>query len=627
MSYIFEGSLSGFLCEDCKEPLSGVEVLLYLPYQPDKVLANTVASTKETFSFVTKQQADKRKNLLIATAKTNDDGRFEITLDEKYSNTAFDVDFICGSVPRKPPVPPRKEPLQFHLTTIFPQWRPTRVSERCFYKWNYIIAPKSWCYIRGHYFDAWVICGHLRACQTGAVIPNAKVTAWDADFFTDDNLGFDITDASGHFRIDYTSLQFQQTFLSPLINVETDPGPSLTFNSGPDVYFKATLGGATIINETAANRRNNVDYCLYVDLCSNVDISTPDPVAVPAFLRFGGIDYDAGMQSNTGQTGLTNSNYAFFSSLRLNGILSQTLDSAPMEYCFEYTKEYDILSGLPINWKRVLGGQIDGTNIGYVEKAVLMPADIFHPFPWYQYNNKDCVVNGAASATTISVPVAADGWILVPQQNDNPLNTSGVGKFVSNGNQIVLNSVTLDAFTPIDLTGLVAGNSVTSTSQPFANDEVFAIRMLVRKQGDNTSIADAGTCERVAINNTDYNGMIHHPEWGKKGPNTEKGVGMIDILQLQMAGCSKITTQVDVLYTFAHPNPGAVSVTLTGPLGDEILPVPLPLVPTDSFGNITHVFAPADPLCAYLVTLKTTYLLTTGDSNLPEAYDQIAFCR
>ena len=154
-------------------------------------------------------------------------------------------------------------------------------------------------------------------------------------------------------------------------------------------------------------------------------------------------------------------------------------------------------------------------------------------------------------------------WL--PQQNDNPLNSAGVGLFVSNGNQITVDSAKLDTFPPIDLTGLVAGNSSTSTGKPLGSDKVVALRMLVRQQGNNATVTEAGRCSRMAIDNTFYNGMNHHPEWGPKPITSEYGVCMVDILQLQMAGCTKITSQVDVLFTCAHPNLGAVSASLTGP--------------------------------------------------------------
>src|SRR5207253_11213915 len=107
--------------------------------------------------------------------------------------------------------------------------------------------------------------------------------------------------------------------------------------------------------------------------------------------------------------------------------------------------------GQPIGWTRVLANQIDQTNIGYVEKATLMPPDVTHPDPWYLFDYTSCIVSNVPVGTSIQVPIAADGWILVPQQNDSPFNTLGAGMFVANGNQVILNSTTLDAFPPIDL--------------------------------------------------------------------------------------------------------------------------------------------------------------------------------
>jgi hypothetical protein len=269
MKYTFKGNLCGYLCEDCTEPLYGMEVLLYLPWKREAIAENTAANTKETFHIVSKEEANQRKDLLLDRVFTDENGGFEFSIDEKYSNTAFDIDFYCGNVPKGPKKEALREPLQIHLTTVLPEFDE---QNNFVYNWRHCIAYKWWCYIRGHYFDAWVICGHLRNCDTGKPISGATVTAWDADFLTDDNLGNAITDASGHFRIDYNSLTFKKTFLSPWINVETDPGALLTFQSGPDVYFKAELSGVTLIDETSADCRKNVGYCLCVNLCSKVNV-------------------------------------------------------------------------------------------------------------------------------------------------------------------------------------------------------------------------------------------------------------------------------------------------------------------------------------------------------------------
>ena len=181
MKYYLRGNLCGFLCDECSEPLSGMKVLLYLPWQKDSVISKAVANTKDTFRLVTNEESAARKDLLIATTQTDENGNYEFELDKKYGNKAFDIDFTCGTVPRVPPKPPIKRPLQFHLTTILPQWRINKQAENYYFQWEYCITAKWWCYIRGHFFDAWVICGHLRNCDTSTPIAGASVTAWDAD--------------------------------------------------------------------------------------------------------------------------------------------------------------------------------------------------------------------------------------------------------------------------------------------------------------------------------------------------------------------------------------------------------------------------------------------------------------
>jgi hypothetical protein len=286
MKNIFKGSLRGYVCEDCIEFISDVEVILYLPYRKDTRGAEAATNAKETFHFVSKEEAKQREELIIGKAKTDAEGNFQFVIDERYTNSDIDIDFICGTVPPKHPKPKRDEIVQFHITTIAIAEEFKKQEQDQNYKWRYNIAHKWWCYIRGHFFDAWVICGHLMNCQTNKPIANAKVTAIDADFLTDDTLGSATTDANGHFRIDYSSVDFKKTFLSPWFNIETDP-TFLSFQSGPDVYFKAELAGTKLIDETKANARKNVGYCLCVTLCSEIAVTDPGDTFPSAWTGIG----------------------------------------------------------------------------------------------------------------------------------------------------------------------------------------------------------------------------------------------------------------------------------------------------------------------------------------------------
>ncbi|TPG38172.1 hypothetical protein [Flavobacterium pectinovorum] len=337
MKNIFKGSLRGYVCEDCIEDISEVEILFYLPYRRETRTEDQVTNAKEAFHFVSKDEAKQRQDLFIGKTKTDAKGNFEFAIDERHLNSDIDIDFVCGTVPPKFPKPKREEVVQFHITTLSMRSELEQQVENQDYRWEYAIAYKWWCYIRGHFFDAWVICGHLMNCKTGKPIANAKVTAMDADFLTDDNLGSDTTDANGHFRIDYSSVDFKKTFLSPWFNIETDPN-FLSFQSGPDVYFKAELGGIKLVDETKADARKNVGYCLCVNLCSDIAVIDPVDPFPSAWTGIGNAfsssfgtdpgDFDAEGYAGSGKNVL-------FSTIRLTG--QAALKSAaghPIEYRF-----------------------------------------------------------------------------------------------------------------------------------------------------------------------------------------------------------------------------------------------------------------------------------------------------
>ena len=621
MKYIFRGSLCGYLCDDCSELLYGVEVLLYLPWQKENVILKTVASTKDTFRLVTKEEAAARKDLLIARTQADEKGNFEFELDEKYSNTVFDIDFVCGTVPRTPPKPPRKEPLQFHLTTVLPQWRIDK-QERSYYIWKYCIPAKWWCYIRGHYFDAWVICGHLYVCGTKTPIPNVKITAWDADFLTDDNLGSDTTDSNGHFRIDYSSIDFKQTFLSPWINVETDPGLPLTFKSGPDVYFKYEYNGVAIGGETAANRRKNVGYCLCVELCLK-EIEIPPQVIPASFTKIGNNgnhfinETVASGNPNViaAATGKTPALQAFYSCIKLRGNLTQTLGGVAMEYSFD-TIETTGPAGAEIGvWQKVIASRMCEAEIGTFFTLTGDPSNPVSIVP-YKVGN-------------LSGGVDAAGWIAVPQAGNFAPNI--------NGELLSLNTALLNGAT-VNMAGLVQGQS-TTTIAPLQQNRFFKIRMRKRQVGNPASEVTAGVSNPVAMFNTFYNNVPQYGSWMPQTSN-EMGVASVDIQEMigggGGTGCTPITNALHVNYTAANPNMGGVSLTLYGPGGPySIVNVaPVSSVP-ETFGTATDLInAASAPVlvknlakCAYTVILSVELKLTNGEFQHSNIEDWLSFCK
>lgn len=625
MSYIFRGSLCGYLCSDCSEPLYGIKVRLYRTDDVRDAAVMAAANPDDTFHPLSNDEIESKRSRLIAETTVDEKGDYEFKFsgEEDYDGKAFEVDVWCPTGYRKPKPPGEGEGLQFHVTTLQPFWRESRGEEARarFYYWKYCIPSKWWCRILAM-LDLWVVCGQVTDCENGVAISGVKVSAFDADWLQHDPLGSAVTDSGGHFTLYYSRADFEKTIFSWI---------SLEWVSGPDLYFRVeSSAGVELLQEDASagrgRGRRNVGNCFCVKLCVDANVPPPEVVPVPVFRQIGGIDYTTAMRSAPLQDGLTTSEYAFYQNLRLNGTLAKTIGGQPMEYCFEYSNQYNG-AGQPVNWQRVLPGQILQTEIGFIQKAVLItppPPEL----PKYEYQETKCFVSNTPIPGAFVTTPDAQGWILVPQQSDNPSNPAGAGLFVpQTGNQIVLNSTTLMPVTEIDLTGLVAGEDYTvSTGQPLAQDEIFALRMLVRQQGNNATIQVAGTCRRMALDNTVYKGIIHHPTWSTWGGGVEAGVCMLDIQQLMAAGCAKITGQVDILYSVAHPHLSGISLVLEGPMPPISLGSFSP-VTDNNFGVVTHTFAPTDPECAYLVTISTSYLLTNGDSPAIPAKDYMAFCR
>jgi hypothetical protein len=289
-----------------------------------------------------------------------------------------------------------------------------------------------------------------------------------------------------------------------------------------------------------------------------------------------------------------------------------------MEYRFE-AQEIDA-AGTPLGpWTPVAPGQIQPTKIGLWEKFDPdFPGD---PDP---IKTKDYVVNGVPGPDVL-VPAIVAGWIRVPQES----NVFGVeGSFVPNGDMIILDTRTLAPFPSIDLTGLVTGNSSTSTGQPLAQNRHFSLRLRVREVGSVTAGLVAGTCQHVAINNRLYDDITHHPAWMPVVTSNQLAVAMVDVAQLMSTGCVEIADDLDVVFTAAHPTLGAVTLSMSGPGGPYGFTLPAPATPGDHFGTATPGFTVADlDPCAYIITLSVQVLLTTGDSIPSDLIDPIAFCK
>lgn len=354
-------------------------------------------------------------------------------------------------------------------------------------------------------------------------------------------------------------------------------------------------------------------------------IVCPPAGLFPWFTSIGGYAYMTDVDSTPPGSGLTVDNRAFYSTLRLNGILTQTFGGQPLEYRFE-VRTTDA-SGTPASgptgtWTPVKPAQIAKTDIGKWQR--------WNPIT-LTMDTKTYVVGGPPGPNELAATMDANGWIRVPQENNF---LSPQGAFFANGNMIRLVSPSIgDVFSPPsnpfpsqNEAATVAGGQ---PAHPLAQDRHFGIRMRARQVGNPGSETNGGTCEHVAIDNILYDNIVLHPNWdGGPQPPGQLAVAMLNIQELLSAGCARITNALTVLFTAGHPNLGSVTVTMIGPGGPYAFALPASGA-GEWFGTATPSgwsVASLTP-CAYIVTLSVEVLLTTGDSAPLPLQDQIAFCK
>ncbi|HJV72453.1 hypothetical protein [Ideonella sp.] len=621
MAYYLKGTLKGALCSDCIEPLEGLVLKAYALAPGRDVAALAVARTKDTFEGVPDDERDAKAARLLAEATIDAAGNYTLDFSRAkgYQGEAFELDLYCTTVPRRKSQEGLPPPMQFMLTVVQPQWRQLRDDRVA--AWDYTIPYRTWCGIRGR-FGAWVICGQVRHCETKAPIGGVRVRAFDVDWLQDDALGDGVTDGTGHFRIDYLAADFKQTIFSPTINLE--------WTGGPDLYFKVeTLSGTPLLAEPPsrgrASDRENAGPCFCVDLCLREQPPMPEPL--PVFDALGGYLYASQIDSAVPGSGLTLGDHrAFYSTVRLNGVLPKTMNGQPMEYRFEF-RTTDALGNAVGPWTPVATTQFAATVIGKVERyAPAFPGD---PNPVKTANMVADPASPGAGPTNAAI---VGGWVQVPQF----ANVFGPdGFFVPNGNMLNVMTPALVPQPALSMAGVIGGESSTAHGAALANNRHVALRMRVRVVGQPGTEADAGFCPHVAIENTVYNQVHKGGSWAPVDVSGQLCAASVDSLQLRAGGCAGLNAALDVVFTAAHPNLGAVSVSMNGPGGPYGFGMPAIPTPGDWFGQAINGAPPpaggwtfaALPDCAYIVTLSVQVLLTTGDSVPLPVQDQIAFCK
>lgn len=617
MRYIFKGNLCGYICSDCREPLSNVKVRIYRIEDRENIIANAVANAKETFSVIDEDAVEAKRSRLIAEAGTGEKGDFSFELGEaeNYNGEAFEIDVYCETVPNLKVGRDKPSPVQFSITTLQPRWRQ---SEREFlYVYDYCLPFRYWCAIRAR-FGAWTICGRLRTCAAPRTpIPGATVKAFDADWWQDDPLGSAVTDSAGHFRIDYTTADFRVTPFSPLVNIE--------FTSGPDVYFKAELGGSTIINETQADGRRpgreNIGHCFCVELCTD-RIQPPDPEHIPHWMQVEIFDihpFPSGSAtgfSAEGYAGGAANSYVFGGTVALKGNCPLRNAAAPanaLEYRFQigewgWSSMPDDPNSLPTVAPAGLVPvtQITTTLVGYVfytnglglpdSAPVNINASDLQPGGWIRVDNKAVTVDMRDGTTSV-----------VSVNNSNFLRTFDL---------FALNSPAVTSAHPAKLPG---GLPIAEAGRTLNNNE----REPIRRYRLMFEVRDATTLSIVATDTLDSIILDNSPV-----------IVALDLEELRSNACNPVSAgQVHILYTVDHPHLRSFGLGISNNSGGVHPP---PALPSGSFVPPNILFRggaggahqsggtggfvvdiSADPPCAYRVTLgwQTRHYLSSGTST------------
>ena len=612
MSYIIKGSLKGAFCNDCIHPVVNTSIKVYKPVSNDTTTALVAASVKETFHQVSDEELKSKQKLLLGEGSLNQDGEFEVTINEKgYDGGAVDIDWYCGNGPIPiEPRPKKEQNLQFHITTIQPMWR-TSNDQNSIAPFSYVIPSKWFCQIL-RLFDMWIVCGTITDCETGKPVSGVNVFVYDVDWLQDDFLGNAYTDANGKFLIVYPGDNFKQTILSPWLNVE--------WPAGPDYYFKIeSSSGAVLLQEdrqTGHNSgRENAPNCFCIDLCIKGGIGAE----YPWFTSAGNFSITSDIDS-TGKTihsvsSAGGTGFGFFGSVKLGGYATKRVPTAPgsvLWYRFQYSLD-------STNWSPLTAAQMESTQLLMGKKQMT-----WNGGPAFQNVvvdiNQPASVPDAVAPDNFPNPIPdqvihpdANGWIRVDQ---TILDNGFVGSlFWVNTNTIAGGGNASG--------GISAGTAPTAAQQK--NGTIVYFRFQTTDDPANAASPNLKTqttpIAKLLVNNWDEVNLLKLEELFAGGGT----------------GCTPITTHAHVDYTVDHELIATWSLTASS----NAIPAP-PGISGLPSGNVIRgeaaiidlaTWAPLSPAfstwpsCAYSLVLNTRRKLTTGEWNDPTRHNQVIFCK
>lgn len=255
------GQITGEICKDCSHLFSHAIVRIYRR-----------AEVKDFPQALKPEEVKNLDRFFLGTGTVDGKGNYEVSIDGDKQDYKGDEVLVVLEIPFVQPMkgPEDKHPtLFFALALAEPKWEYTRDQRIAMARLDYCLPERITCGIIFPHFDIWAISGRVVNCDKPRIpVGGVRVTVMDADIIKDDNLGTAITDSSGKFQVYFRSIDFKQTFLSPLINIETGGA------AGPDLYFLITSadGSVNLLTETRADskkpgRHFEKSRCLCITLC------------------------------------------------------------------------------------------------------------------------------------------------------------------------------------------------------------------------------------------------------------------------------------------------------------------------------------------------------------------------
>ncbi|MBS0559517.1 MAG: hypothetical protein JSR21_05630 [Proteobacteria bacterium] len=618
MNYEFRGTLCGYLCADCQEALAGVTVRLYRNRPDQGVTGLAVAPPKDTLAMLGAGEAQAKAGSLIAETVADADGKFVFRLgaEQKYEGGAFEIDVYCGTVPHRKPMKNPPPPVQFSITTLQPMWKQTDAGAVAY--WEYCVPARFWCGVRQR-LGAWTICGHVRICNARQPTPVAGVTvrAFDVDWTQDDPLGAGVTDANGHFRIDYLAIDFMRT-----------PFPSLNIElfGGPDVYFSIEDSGGGVLLQEPRSRGRDPDRadrgpCFCVDLC----VDKPVTVDHAWFTHVGDFDIYADIDATTGLTkwaapiGMADAHggpgYGFYdgisgSGLKLIGDCPAVYPggTSPMRYRFTYVNPAVSPTPVPIT-----GAAVNAVVVG--DRAITWR---FGAGPLVTTFQSIQVAPSGGSATIppppappppgpfLPVPPAvivpdADGWVIVPPDVNGGMLSGPLLRFVSAA------AVPGGAGSA---PGDSAGNPIATPRNGQTLSIIFEAEPVTGPSAAEPTLTNS--LPKILINN-----------WSQ--------ANLLNISQFTLPGsdcCTPLSTDLGIRYTADHQLMKGWSVSITSCATGKgwVSPAtPSGTGPRGGFGT-DNIPIGTWPGCSYTVWLSSVRSVTDGEQDDTGATSQITFC-